>query len=73
MLKEKLAKLVRENPSVTTVCTPHTEIYFPGGIRPIKTSMDQLILQDKESAAYTKIYLPDFAICFIRSNQIVLF
>lgn len=72
-LRNKLANLIRDNPTVKTIVTPNTWMYFPGGIHPIETSIHRLLILEKKSERKVEICLMDFSDCYLRANEIILF
>lgn len=72
-IRNKLAKLIKDNPAVKTVVTPHTWMYFPGGISPIETFIDAVLLKENNSERTVEICLTAFSDCFLRANEIYIF
>lgn len=72
-IRDNLANLIRNNPTAKTVITPHMNMYFPEGIRPVETSLGSIILFEKISGMYVEIDLRSFSSCYLRANEICIF
>lgn len=70
---KKLARIVRENTTITILNLPGAQVYFPGGIKAENISNINVLLMDRNSPTYVKIFLPQFTGCFIRANELVIF